>query len=152
MKNLKLVHVIFIGLILMTSSPAQADWINLTGAQNAPNIAVIYVNDDHVRLVLEVYAGDLDKFIDLLPDDWFKRSGSEPPPIAERLKRFSSETFQIIADDKNRLPAELKIVEPRFRKERPNPFAGAINPATGRPESHPRRGGQSLVCHRRDRG
>ena len=32
---------------------AIADWINMTGAETAPNIAEIYVLDDRVRLVLE---------------------------------------------------------------------------------------------------
>jgi hypothetical protein len=54
---------------------ALADWINLTGAQSAPNIAEIHVNDDHVKLVLEVYVNDLDKFVDLLPDEFFKKGG-----------------------------------------------------------------------------
>lgn len=40
---------------------ARADWINLTGAETAPNIAEITVLDDHVKVVLEVYVGDLDK-------------------------------------------------------------------------------------------
>jgi hypothetical protein len=47
--------------IVVYSPPAKADWINLSGAQSAPNIAEIYVNNDHVRLVLEIYVGDLDK-------------------------------------------------------------------------------------------
>ena len=38
--------------ILCISSTARADWINLTGAQSAPNIAEVYVEDNHVRLVL----------------------------------------------------------------------------------------------------
>lgn len=29
---------------------ATADWINLTGAQSAPNTAEIYIEGDHVRL------------------------------------------------------------------------------------------------------
>jgi hypothetical protein len=105
----------------------------LTGAQSAPNIAEIYVEDEHVRLVLEVYVGDLDKFVDLLPDDWFKESNVKPPPIEERIKRFSEETLQIIADDKSKLLGELKLVETRLRKDRPNPFAGMINPYTRQP-------------------
>jgi len=136
MKHLKSIYLFFFGLILTVTPPASADWINLTGAQSAPNIAEIYVNDDHVRLELEIYVGDLDKFIDLLPDDWIKQAGIAPPPLEERLKRFSSETFQIIADD-SRLPVRLEIVEPRLRKERLNPFAGAINPVTGRPVPGP---------------
>ena len=41
-------------LLLVLASPAKADWINLTGAETAPNIAEIYVMDDHVKVVLEV--------------------------------------------------------------------------------------------------
>lgn len=137
MKHLKSIYVLFFGLILTATPPANADWINLTGAQSAPNIAEIYVNDDHVRLELEIYVGDLDKFIDILPDDWIKQAGIAPPPLEERLKRFSSETFQIIADENTRLPVRLDIVKPRLRKERPNPFAGVINPLTGRPVPGP---------------
>jgi hypothetical protein len=111
----------------------RADWINLTGAQSAPNIAQIYVEDDHVRLDLEIYIGDLDKFMDLLPDEWFKNTTKKPPPIQERISLFSEETFQIILDDKTKLQAELKLTEPRLRQERPNPFAGAINPYTRQP-------------------
>jgi hypothetical protein len=111
----------------------RADWINLTGAQSAPNIAEIYVEDDHVRLDLEIYIGDLDKFMDLLPDEWFKNTTKKPPPIQERISLFSEETFQIILDDKTKLQAELKLTEPRLRQERPNPFAGAINPYTRQP-------------------
>jgi len=118
-------------------SQARADWVNLTGAQSAPNIAEIYVNDDHVRLVLEIYVGDLDKFIDLLPDDFFKQAEVKPPPLQERLKRFSTDGFQFVADGKRRLQAELKLVEPRLRKDRPNPFAGMINPITRRPVPGP---------------
>ena len=133
MKYFNAVLVLLIAPAVMVSYSAHADWINLTGAQSAPNIAEIYVNDHHVKLVLEIYVGDLDKFTDLLPDDWLKQSGVEAPPAAERLKRFSSETFQIIADKKHRLSARINKVEPRLRKERPNPFAGVINPVTGRP-------------------
>jgi len=118
-------------------SSVEADWINLTGAQSAPNIAEIYVEDDGVRLVLEVYVGDLDKFVDLLPDEWFKESNVKPPLIEERIKRFSEETFQFLAEDERKLPAELKLVEPRLRKDRPNPFAGMINPYTRQPVPGP---------------
>jgi hypothetical protein len=120
---------IFIMLLLLTAG-ARADWINLTGAQSAPNIAEIHVNDDHVRIVLEIYVGDLDKFVDLLPDAWIRRLGMEPVPIKERMQRFSTEILQIIADDDTQLQAERTMAEPRMRIERPNPFAGMINPVT----------------------
>ena len=123
--------------IFFLSSSVQADWINLTGAQNARNIAEIYVNDDHVKLVLEVHVGDLSTFEDLLPDDFFKKGIAKRPPVEERMKQFSQQTFRIIADQGVQLLAELKVVEPRMRKERPNPFAGMINPITRQPVPGP---------------
>ncbi len=123
--------------VLMFITPfipfSMADWINFNGAQNAPNIAEIYVEDDHVRLVLEIYIGDLDKFVDLLPDEFLKKSDINPPSIQERMNRFSDETFQFIVDNHKKLQAELKQVEPRRRKDRSNPFAGKINPYTRQP-------------------
>ena len=59
-----LINVLLASLCIISS--AGADWINLTGAQSAPNIAEIHVNEDHIRLVLEIYVKDLDKFFDLL--------------------------------------------------------------------------------------
>ena len=54
--------VILVFAALLSPMEARADWINLTGAETAPNIAEIYVLDDRVKLVLEVYVGDLEKF------------------------------------------------------------------------------------------
>ncbi len=137
MKKHCLQYLSFLLFLLNLVPSARGDWINLTGAQSAPNIAEIHVEDDHVRLVLEIYVGDLDKFVDLLPEDFLKVSGSEIPPIQERMKRFSEETFQFLTEDKKWLQAELKLVEPRMRVERPNPFAGMINPFTRQPVPGP---------------
>ena len=127
-------HLWFISLaVFFAASPATADWINLSGAQSAANIAEIYVEDDHVRLVLEIYVNDIDQFIDLLPDEWLKRADMTPPPIQERMRRFSTDGFQVIIGDQQRLMAEMKLVEPRLRTDRPNPFAGSINPYTRQP-------------------
>jgi len=132
MKSFWIVPLAVIALILMARPCAVADWINLTGAQSAPNIAEIYVEDNHVRVVLELYVNDLDNFIHLVPEDWIREAGVEPPALKERMRRFSTETLQIIANDKTMLLAELKLAEMRMRTDRPNPFAGAINPTTGR--------------------
>ena len=123
--------ILILTFVVSAFSPtARADWVNLSGAQSAPNIAEIHVNEDHIRLILEIFVNDMDKFMDLLPDDFFKQAGVDPPPLQERLKRFSKETFQFLIDEETNLPAELKLVEPRMRKDRPNPFAGMINPYT----------------------
>jgi hypothetical protein len=108
---------------------ARADWINLTGAETAPNIAEIYVLDDRVRVKLEVYIGDLDKFDDLVPDEWL-RDASGRPGLDERLQRFSKEGLQFVTQAGERLQARAVTIEPRLRVDRQSPFAGMINPIT----------------------
>jgi hypothetical protein len=118
-------------LVLMAAAPAPswADWINLTGSETAPNIAEIYVLDDRVRVKLEVYIGDLDKFADLVPDSWL-RDASGRPGQAQRLERFSREGLQFVTESGEQLIAEAVTIEPRLRVDRQSPFAGMINPMT----------------------
>jgi hypothetical protein len=124
-------------IILLMALQVKADWINLTGAQNAPNIAEIYVNNDHVKLILEISVSDIGSFKDLLPEELFRNRGLKVLPQAERLQHFASTTFQFVTEKGKKLPARLKLFEPRQRQDRPNPYAGAINPATGRPVPGP---------------
>ena len=116
--------------LILTAPFARADWINLTGAGTAPNIAEIYVLDDHVRVKLEVYIGDLDKFEELLPDDWLNDSPGMRPSLNQRMHTFASERLQFITGKGVNLPARLELVEPRIRVARPSPAAGSINPIT----------------------
>jgi len=116
----------------LSNSPARADWINLTGAETSPNIAEIYILDDHVKLALEVYIGDLKKFHHLVPDDWLKDANVKRPTLEKRMRQFSSKMFQFVTDKGEKLQAELKLVEPRMRKDRQSPYAGMINPITRR--------------------
>jgi hypothetical protein len=116
--------------VLLFARESQADWINLTGAETAPNIAEIYVLDDRVKLVLEIYVRDIETFEELVPDDWLKEGASERPPLEERLQQFATQTFQVVTDAGERLPARLDLVEPRMRVDRKSPFAGMINPMT----------------------
>jgi hypothetical protein len=129
----KIISLLVFLFIVILSSPAKADWINLSGAENAPNIAEIYVNDDHIKVVLEIFINDLVTFERLLPDDFFEGKDIKRPSLAERLEQFSDKDFQFVTDTGEKLQAELKAVEPRMRKERPSPFAGMINPYTRQP-------------------
>jgi hypothetical protein len=130
-----LVRILALSTVLLSLHPAgraQADWISMTGAETAPNIAEIYVEDDRLRLLLEVFVEDLEVFIDLIPDNLLAQVEADRPTPAERLQRFSSQTFRVATEDGTPLQAELKLAEPRLRKDRYSPFAGAINPITGR--------------------
>ena len=121
--------IVFLSLIF-TSTLVRSDWVNLTGAETSPNIAEIYVLDDHVKLVLEIYVGNLDAFDELIPDDWLKDSSIKRSPIEERLQKFANNKFQFITDTGEKLSAKLILVEPRLRIDRKSRFAGMINPYT----------------------
>jgi hypothetical protein len=133
--NRLLVHLLmlaaaFWGLICPS---AKADWINLSGAQNAPNIAEIFINDDHVHVKLEIFVKDLVTFERLIPDDFFADTQMTRPPLDVRLQRFSRKDLQVIADSGQPLQATLTVVEPRLRRQRPSPVRWKINPYTGQP-------------------
>ena len=109
---------------------AHADWMNLTGAETSQNIAEIYILNDHIKVNLEVYIGDLDKFEDLLPDDWLDESAGQRPSLEQRMHVFASKRLQFITEKGVKLPAKLELVEPRLRVDRMSAYAGMINPVT----------------------
>jgi hypothetical protein len=117
---------------LLGVATARADWVNLTGAETAPNIAEITVFDDRVEVALEVYVGDLKHFEALIPDDWVRDLQVERPSLEERLERFSRQGLSFTTDGGKILQAELRLAEPRMRKDRYSPFAGMVNPYTSR--------------------
>ena len=127
LRTLLLIYLVSASLLPFA---ARADWINLTGAETAPNIAEIYVMGDHVRVVLEAYVDDLDVFEDLVPNDWVRELDVTRPDSAARMRHFSDKVMQVVTPDGERLQAQLKLVEPRQRIDRKSPFAGMINPYT----------------------
>lgn len=122
--------LILLTLFIIAPCLAIADWINLTGAETSPNIAEIYVQDDHIELVLEIYIGELNTFEDLVPDVWIKDSKLQRASLEKRLLHFANDTFQFVTEKGKKLPASLTLVEPRMRIDRQSPFAGMINPYT----------------------
>jgi len=49
------------------------------------------------------------------------------------MQQFSNEDLQVIADNGQKLQASLKLIEPRFRKERSSSIPWKVNPYTGQP-------------------
>ena len=127
------ISLFLFALNLMTATSAQADWINLSGAQNAPNIAEIHINDDHVKVELEIFVKDLVTFDRLLPDEFFEGTKIQRATLEERVRQYSNEDLQVIADNGQKLQATLTLIEPRFRRDRPSPVRWKINPYTGQP-------------------
>ncbi|MEP1930524.1 MAG: hypothetical protein ABJJ37_04520 [Roseibium sp.] len=117
-------------MLVCGSLGASADWINLSGAETSPNTAEITVLDDRVRIALEVYIYDIKKVPELIPDDWARENSTTYSSIDERMASFSQEKLQVIANGATQLNAELRLTEPRLRKDRVSQFAGMINPVT----------------------
>jgi hypothetical protein len=130
MKKTYLLPLFFLICFILFISQAKADWINLTGAETAPNIAEIYVLEDHVRIQLEVYVGDLEYFEELIPDSWMQEPDTVRPSLEDRMQEFSRKTLKILNENGTPLDAQLALVEPRMRVDRQSPFAGMINPMT----------------------
>jgi hypothetical protein len=124
--------LVCLGLILafLFSASANADWINLTGAETAPNIGEITVNEDGVRVALEIHLSDLSAFEDILPDELFRNLKPKRLPLDARLGRFSRDGLRIETDLGEVLPVRIEKLEPRLRVDRKSPFAGMINPQT----------------------
>jgi len=117
-------------VLCLSAMNTRADFINLTGSETAANIAEIYVLEDRVKLVLEVYIGDLETFEELVPDDWMKDGAAERPTLEARMRHFSEHTMQVVTDSGEKLPARFDLVEPRARVDRKSAYAGMINPFT----------------------
>ncbi|HUV13795.1 MAG TPA: hypothetical protein VMY18_09120 [Acidobacteriota bacterium] len=122
---------IFILFCWLTSTPVLSDWVSLNGAENAPNIVEIHIFEDHVRVELEIFVGDIVTFDRLIPDEYLEDIDFKRPPLDVRMREFSREDFQILLDGGQRVTSRLKRFEARFRKERPSPNAGKLNPYTG---------------------
>lgn len=131
-RNLLIQTCLLVASLLAATATTRADWMNLTGAETAQNIAEVYVLEDHVRVVLEVYLSDLAHFEALVPDQWLEGRGIQRPPLTERLRRFSDTGLQLITGSGEKLQAQVKLVEPRLRVDRQSPFAGMLNPMTRR--------------------
>ena len=134
MHKRRLPIIAFIMMICFLSPVrAIADWINLSGVQNAPNIAEIHIHEDHVKIQLEIFVNDIKTFDRLIPDEFFAGTHIIRAPLEERMQQFSNQDLQVLADNGQKLQAALKLIEPRLRKKRPSPISWKINPYTGQP-------------------
>jgi hypothetical protein len=91
-----------------------ADAVIVVKAMTADTIAEIYVEQDRVRVELEIGMNDIQAFKNLLPDELYEKMGNEPLALKERLKRFVEEDFIIIAEDQQ-LAGYISEIGPRSR-------------------------------------
>lgn len=99
----------------------------------ASSIAEIYVEEDAVRLDLEMGLQDLGAFRSLLPDELHQRMGFGEAPFGDRLSRFLDREFVILADGEP-LSGELVRIGPAERGRR-DEITGEPLPPEGEPET-----------------
>ena len=102
--------IIFI--LIFNINIGYADWVNLSGAENAENIFEIYIHEDGVKVQFEIFPVDLAKFVP---------NNKGQPTLA----------FQVLADGEP-LPSYISLIEKRERVDRYSPFAGMVDPRTRR--------------------
>ena len=110
--------------LALNSQAVTADALVVSQAMFADTIAEYMVEDDHVRVELEIGADDVDAFRNLLPDTLYEQLGHPPQPLAERVEAFFLEDLTIQADGKILAGGVLEI-GPETRVKR--------DPVTGNP-------------------
>ena len=83
-------------------------------AMFADTIAEYYVEDDHIRLELEIGANDVAVFRNLLPDALYQRLGLGETPLAERLPKFAAEDMPVFVGER-RLVGQIANISPATR-------------------------------------
>lgn len=109
---------------------SSADFVAFNGAEVAPNIAVIRIENDAVRIALEVYPDELSVFEDVLPDSWMPEGEQPRASEADRLAQFAQNGFSVSSSSEI-LPLSVARVAPGYRTDRASPMAGQKNPLTG---------------------
>lgn len=120
-------------LVLLFPPPVLADAIVRNQAMFADTIAEFFIEDDHVRLELEIGSSDVGAFRNLLPDSLYQQFGFGETPLRERLVMFTSEDMAIFAGD-TKLNGAISKIGPATRplrdditgEELPTPEEDAI--------------------------
>jgi hypothetical protein len=104
--------------LALAGGRAMADAIVRSQAMFASTIAEYYVEEDRIRLELEIGVGDLEGFRNLVPDEIYEKLGYPPRAFAERLADFYTRDLVIRVDDGEPLIGRIVEMEPRARVKR----------------------------------
>lgn len=120
-------------VLVLSASSGVADAIMRSQAMSASTIAEIYVEDEFIRLELEIGLDDLEAFRNLLPDEIHQRMGFGDEPFPSRMQRFLDAQFVIVADDEP-LNGRLDRIRPSERVRRDD-ITGEPLPTQGEPDT-----------------
>jgi hypothetical protein len=105
--------VAFVGLAAMNQR-ADADALVVTRAMQASTIVEIFIEREQIRVEIEVGAGDVESFANVLPDELYEKITGRAQPLKERLRVFFDSDWQIRADGKS-LVGQLDRIVPAKR-------------------------------------
>lgn len=128
------ISVVFvISLLPLTAGKLWADAIVINQAMRAETIAQYYVEEDGVRLELEMGLAELEAFRNLLPDEIYHQITGERRPLADRLEQFFAQDLMVAADDGPAIHGQVLAMEPRPRLKR-DEISGEPLPSNGADE------------------
>jgi hypothetical protein len=118
-------------LLMLLALPvtALADALIVSQAMFASTIAEYFVEDDQVRVELEIGINDLAAFRNLLPDTIYQEMGYPPEPLENRLKLLFERDLAIYSNDAP-LRGYVKKMGPETRIRRDS-VTGEVVPETG---------------------
>lgn len=96
-------------LLLLTAAfatPLFADAMVVTQAMKASTIAEIFIEDEEIRVEIEIGAEDIAAFANLLPSGLYEKVIGDGPPLKSRLRTFFVTDWRILADGQW-LPGEV---------------------------------------------
>jgi len=115
-----------LALAIVLPLHALADAVIVNSAMFANTIAEYFVEEDEVRIELEIGEGDISVFRNLLPDALYAAMGFGDAPLEDRLRLFLERDMPVFADGQQ-LPAMIRDIEPGTRPLR-DPITGEVLP------------------------
>ncbi len=104
-----------LAVTLVVCPEVVADAIVNSQAMTASTIAEIFIEENLIRVELELGVGDLKSFRNIMPDELHERLGYAPAPLSDRIQRFFAEDWIICADGGEPLVGRLVRLEPGRR-------------------------------------
>jgi len=104
-------------LLILLPLQAAADAIMRSTAMFADTIAEYYVEQDHVRLELEIGEADIASFRNLLPDQIYQQLGYGDEPLRDRMQLFLNQDMAVFFDGQA-LPGFVREIGPATRPRR----------------------------------
>ncbi|WP_226647351.1 hypothetical protein [Microbulbifer variabilis] len=120
----KILIPIWLFITILLSPLIRAEFISLTGAETAPNIAKIEILNNSLHISLEISAADAGTFWPKLPP---AESIYEIARLAQTQKEFAIE----VHSPEGKIEPTTTSIRIAERKPRNSPFAGKIDPRTG---------------------